>query len=56
MVGNSCQFHSFYDTPGWHILKVPNFFNFHYIPFQVRVPGMCISFWSLLIFVLSNYC
>ena len=23
-VGNHCRFHFIYDTPGWHILKVPN--------------------------------
>ena len=23
-MGNRCHFHSFYDTPGWHIIKVPN--------------------------------
>ena len=21
-MGNCCHFHSFYDTPGWHIIKV----------------------------------
>ena len=28
MVGNRCHFHSFYDTPGWPILKVPNLLKF----------------------------
>ena len=48
-MGNRCHFHSFYDTPGWHILKVPNLLKL----LVNSVSG--ISFWSLLIFVLSNY-
>ena len=31
MTGKRCHFHSFYDTPGWHILKLPNLLKFSLI-------------------------
>ena len=36
-MGNHCHFHSFYDTPGWHILKVPVSVSGHclYLYFQI---------------------
>ena len=48
-MGNRCHFHSFYDTPGLAYLKGSKFTSL----LVNSVSG--ISFWSLLIFELSNY-